>query len=583
MKYLYILSINLMLFFLASCQSDLLDKNPNDTLTGGNMWVNESLADQGVNGIYAALRQDHIGRDISAIESLGTTSNLIWSYGYNHILIDGILPDNGYFYNVWAQHYEIISRANDAVSHLSQAPLSESKYSRLMSESKFLRAYAYTRLNTLFKGVPVYLEYTEWDQFTKGRESAEKVWEVIINDLTDCINDPHLPLKYAAGDSNYGRVTKGAAYALRGKAYMWLKKWREAELDFVEVEKAGYRLFEGNYSDLFTEINEQSPEMIFGLQSMNEIGFGNVLTKMYGNRSSEGRCIDEVCPNTNFVETYQWADGSPFNWDDVIPGYNNMEPAKRKVFFLRNNLSQADIDKFTKEGLNMNLYLPTGNEERIRKAYENRDPRLEQTVITPYAEYVGSNGKVPLYVTLRYPYKTDQAEPFDINTNANTSLYYLFRKFVGVGVNPYKDRDDNPIDISFIRYADVLLNLAEALNEQNKLAEAIVEVNKVRKRAGVSELNSSPATQVKGKEDLMERIKMERRWELCGEAQALYDDMRWGAESYKKSKFFKGSGCKQVWGVITQFETKWSDKVMRWPIHTSELQKNSNLVQSEGW
>ena len=104
------------------------------------------------------------------------------------------------------------------------------------------------------------------------------MWGVIIDDLNDCIACEELPGKYKSSDSDYGRVTKGAAYTLRGKVYLWLKKWEEAEKDFLEVGKLGYDLYRGDYADLFKLANEKCDEMIFSAQMEDIDGFGNVFS-----------------------------------------------------------------------------------------------------------------------------------------------------------------------------------------------------------------------------------------------------------------------------------------------------------------
>lgn len=84
------------------------------------------------------------------------------------------------------------------------------------------------------------MEETLLDDIIKPRETEEYVWEVIIQDLTDAINEPNLPNKYAPADSDYGHVAKGAAYALRGKVYLYTGKYDEAIKDFKKVEECGY-------------------------------------------------------------------------------------------------------------------------------------------------------------------------------------------------------------------------------------------------------------------------------------------------------------------------------------------------------
>ena len=577
-----IFAIILLTASMMGCQSDLLDTFPYDTAATENMWTTESLADQGVLGIYNALRYGTVASEPYYFEGLGVGGNLAWNYGWNGLLTNQISGSDGFFWNYWVQHYEMISRANDAITNLPKAPLTEEKMARLLSESKFFRAYAYYRLNAVYRGVPVYLEPTDVNEFTKGRETEEYVWKVVLDDLTDCINDVNLPGRYESNDTEYGRVTIGAALALRGKVYLWIKEYAKAEADFKAIAGLGYTLFQGGYGELFTEENERNPEIILSLQCLEEPGYGNLMSKWYGSRVAAGSCINELVPNTDFVETYQWKDGKSFNWDDLFPGYSQMTPDQRLVYFLRDNLTEDEFARMESAGADMSKYLPTGNEARLLKAYMDRDPRLMATIITPYSTFLGTDGLAAYIYTLRWPYRGyDASEPFDLRTNTNNFLYYLFRKFVGLGRDPYINRENSPIDLPIIRYADVLLNLAEALNEQGKTTEAITYVNMVRERAGVAELNSNSETQVVGAEDLRDRIRMERRWELNGEGITFYDELRWGV--YKESKFFEGSGLKQIYGKSSQYTHAWNDRLLKWPIPNVEVERNSNLIQNPGW
>lgn len=134
-----------------------------------------------------------------------------------------------------------------------------------------------------------------------------------------------------------------------------------------------------------------------------------------------------------------------------------------------------------------------------------------------------------------------------------------------------------------------MLNLAEALNEQDKTDEAIVIVNKVRARAGAQLLNTNEATTVKGKDDMRERIRNERYWELLGEDLIYYDELRW--KTWKDKKFFTYddngtqvvNGLRQVWGQATYHYAWGGDHYWLYPIPYNEIQMNPNIVQNPGW
>lgn len=66
------------------------------------------------------------------------------------------------------------------------------------------------------------------EECIKGRSTEQEIWNAVLADLTACVEEPNLPAKYAAGSSDYGRITKAAAYSLRGKTYLWLKQYDKA-------------------------------------------------------------------------------------------------------------------------------------------------------------------------------------------------------------------------------------------------------------------------------------------------------------------------------------------------------------------
>ena len=586
LKYIIIFAVATL---LGSCQGDLLDTTPYDEIGSGNMWKSENLVDLGVNGVYNALRYSFVGQERWMLDQdafVGMDRDRTsWILGSSTFKSGVITSGDRLFTTYWQQHYEGIHRANDVLASLGgNIPVSNEKAARLIAEVKFLRAYFYFNLNQAFKGVPIYLEPVPAEQVNRARESEANVWQVIIDDLSDCIAEPEFPNMYPARDANNGRATKVAAYALRGKAYLYMKEYKKAETDLKKVGELGSSLFMGEYADLFKESNEDHPEMIFSVENIALPGLGSRTQKYVGTRIMFGSNWNNYLPHPDFVESYENADGSPFNWNDYLPGYSAMTPTERKVFFLRDGLSSNQITSFEGQGVNMTLYLPTGNEARILAAFQNRDPRLKATIITPYSTFNGANGTSEFTYTLRWPYVGyDRAEPFDIKTDTNSKFYYLWRKWVYEGTS-IENREYAPTDMPLIRYADVLLMLAEAINEQGFDQEAVDIVNQVRQRAGAALLqnvNASLPTYVNGQANLRERIQNERRWELPLEGINLFDEMRW--ETWKEKKFYEGNGAKEIWGSISYSFSWRGDYIYNWAIPRTEIERNSDLKQNTGW
>jgi hypothetical protein len=569
-----------------SCQTNLLDTIPSTAVSSETMWTTEPLADYGVNAVYAALRQDYTGLNLWYLDQEGFTGQ---NRDNTDLTSGTITPSSSIFSNYWKQNYEGIRRANDAIANLPKAPIAATKLGRLIAESKFLRAWYYYNLNQVYRGVPLYLEPVDFSKATKGRSTEIEVWNQIITDLTDCVNETNLPNLYAKGNSNYGRITKAAAYALRGKVYMWIKDYVKAEADLRAVTTLGPTLYTGTYKDLFKVTNEQCPEMIFSVQNIAVNGYGSSTQMYLGSRVAFGSDWNNYLPHPDFVESFEEASGKAFNWEDYLPGYNSMTPKQRLVYFLRDGLTAAEITTMTNAGCDMTKYLSTGNEARVLNAYNDRDPRLRANIITPYSTFYGAIGSTAYTYTLRWPYRGgDTSAPFDLRTDYNSRFMYLWRKWVyeGVDLINMANRTYGSIDQPLIRYADVVLMLAEAINEQGFKAEAVGLVNSVRSRAGVISLqstNSSLPTYVNDQNNMRERIRNERRWELCLEGINYFDEMRW--KTLKDKKFYRGNTSKEISGVSDKTYTWLGDYMYLWAIPAAEVQRLGTTLMgpNQGW
>jgi hypothetical protein len=607
------------LLVLTAC-TGILETAPYNQLASGSMWKSESLCDQGVMGIYYSLRFPVYNGEITGEginigyygwEVFGSTGQS--RLGVGGVFASSVTPSNGQFSFVWKWCYDGIHRANDAIANLPAAPIDESKKARLLAESKILRAFFYTRLNELFGnggiGVPLYTEPVSSDECTKKQSSEAEVWAQIILDLTDAINTASLPDNDIGKE---GRVAKGTAYAMRGRAYLLSKDYTSASADFARVGQCGYGLYP-NYRELFRSANDGNQEMIFYVQNIeNPAGFGSRLQKFCapwscGSADSRG-CWTDLQVTPYVVDLYEvLVDDNtvkPFNWDDFIPNWSSLSLEDRQVFFIRDakadgkeilgTVTTAIITQVSKvSAANRTLYLEEGNEERIKAAYANRDPRLNLNVIVPYSimKGVSSNSTATADYISRWPvsgkYYFDQAAsetaqtgiPTSLSANGNAYFYYMWRKFVGEG-NEYKLRQDNPCDEPIIRYADVLLMWAEALVEQNQLAEAKDKVKQVRDRVNIPTMDKYFADQTTARN----YVRDERRRELALEGVNFFDEMRW--HTLKDTKFEYGPKTSmQVWGGIATGSPVygWVDYWYTWPVPKAEVELNPELVRTPGW
>src|SRR3546814_247690 len=208
-----------------SCSKNILDTAPYSSVSNTTMWTTDNLTDLGVAGVYNALRLETGHSGLTTVHELYQTDRFSFTGQgrWDEPLLRGtITAGDPMFAKVWQHMYEGIQRANDAIANIPEkSPSADEKKARYLAESKFLRAYFYFRLNQVYKGVPIYLEPFTPSEATKPRATEEEVWNQIIADLTDCINEENLPDRYEAGNGSYGHITKSAAYALKiGRAHV---------------------------------------------------------------------------------------------------------------------------------------------------------------------------------------------------------------------------------------------------------------------------------------------------------------------------------------------------------------------------
>ena len=622
-KIIYFTVVIAVLLNLAAC-NDLLEQMPNNSISGTSMWTTESQVDMGVIGVYNALQQPVQGSGIVGegvnigyygYDVMGMTGQ--GSYAVSNLFTSGVNPGNERFSFKWRWCYTGIHRANNAIAYIPGVTMPEKKKARLIAECKVLRAFFYMRLNELYgnsgMGVPLYLEPISPAECDRTQNTEAEVWAQIITDLTEAINEPELPNNQIKGE---GRTSKGAAYALRGRAYLLTKEYDKAIADFTKVGECGYKLYP-DYKKLFKVDQERCEEMILSIQYIEEpANYGSRIQKycaafQQGSKDSRGCWTDlqvapavadlyEVMVDANTVK--------PFVWTDFIPEwYTITDVEQRKVFFIRDSLvngkgihstitSSVNTQVNTLNATAKPLYLPEGNEARIKAAYANRDPRMNYNIITPYANFLGvsSTSTAEGWYTSRWPvpakYYFDQPQaeqnlnpnlPADYypsgTANAQAKFYYMHRKFVGEGLE-FLRRQDNPIDEPIIRYADVLLLWAEALVEKNDLNGAMARVKQVRDRAGVPTMASSFSDQTKARN----YVRDERRRELMGEGVNFLDEIRW--RTLKQTKF-DTLYPQLVWGGNaggTQYQ--WvGDHYYTWPVPRAEVELNLNLKRTPGW
>ena len=560
------------------CES--LDYIPADQMSGTTFWKTEEHARQAAIGMYAAMKAQwcfgmEFTFDMCSDIADGTAPWADISHGTSFSSTSSGVQ------NHWQHLYELVHRSNTVIRNVASMPISQETITNVTGEAKFLRAMAYFRMLNCWGGVPYYDENCdineEFSSLNEPRSSEDEIRSHILEDLTDAI--AMLPIRWK--DSDLGRATRGAAYALRGKVYLFNGQWEKAIADFEEIvynrsDDYGYSLHD-DYNELFRLYNgKHSDEMIFSIQSVDGNISGNALdiVSYFGNKSTM-RLIaaNNIVPSTTLVDMYENADGSPFDWNTLFPGFTDGDSQLRRHYMC------VAIDQ---RGTVVTDLLDCDTSS-VMDAYRLRDPRLCLNVITPYSHYLGTDaGSNPADKQFVLADPTKGGSPMEAMAfirNSEGWNSYFWRKWIPTGnLDGYwSEYNRTPYEFPLIRLGDVILMLAEAYNETGSVDKAMTEINKIRERAGMPALNSGPEwLSVNGHDEMASRIRRERAFELAGEGQRYWDIRRWGILETTVQN------ATDIFGDL-MYTKSYQKRHELWPIPLVEMERNTALTQNPGW
>lgn len=621
---------------MTSCKG-LLDTFPKNQISDGNMWSNKALSTAGIDGLmYPLVRHESGLNNLICSDGKGGINRIgTEGLGYTSLIDAG---DQTTFLRQatkiasgtenaaeWKNNYTAIMACNKAIAHLKKEIVGDELYGQYICEAKMIRAYCYSRLNMYFGEVPIYLEETDNSQCTKAQSTWDQVWKMIIDECTSCIDDPYFQTNNITGIRPC-KPSKGMAYALRGNAYMWLAANKNPEIydnhkgidaqtiksyyeaaaaDFADVKECGFGLWDAGadhkWEELFLPANEHNCEMIFPLEHSSTDGYNSCWQWVIGTRTNLNAWT-RLVPAAEFVDDFEWADGTKFKWTQIFPDWNKLTAAQRAVFFMRDSLDtfaarvkagstrEKEITLTAqREKMLGNIgqevwdeyYLDNGNEARLRTAYDGRDPRLDKAVVTPYKQYRLYNEDIasPKMYQLRWPrFKQENTvDDSDMWPEFSSNMVYVWYKGLvtdGSMISRGVDGTDWPI----IRYTHIHLMRAEALANSGNIPEARNLLNDVRRRAGMAEVTS------RDYDDVINEIRYEERVELCTEGQDFFNEIRWGTFKEKKfnNKYFTDpQSCWRQGGWKTGYY--YVDGM--WPLSAplTECVMNTNLRRRAVW
>ncbi len=505
-----------MLLPISSCSDDLLDQVNTNTVSTGTFWSSPEDVSLAINGMYHPITNTFFwGRIIHTGAMLRSDVFNVRPFDANTSLstLQGEPGVARWATEPYQEAYKCIFRANSILENVNETNVpDETQRNGFLGQARFMRGFAYWYLVNLYRNVPLVTAVAATtDDFFPPQADPADTWAQIIADFEAA--EGLLPASWSGND--IGRPTSGSAAAFAGKSKLYIEDYAGAEAAFLRVVGSGnYSLLPADrYNENFDQSNENNEESVFELQFLG-------------------------------IEA--------FAWGVDIPGVGTMG---------NYHIDYAPPAKSPDQGHFINSW--------VRELFEANGETVRRNQTLAY-DYPGSTGYGGTDFT------TDFAP--DIEFAQADGMEPIFsRKYAGMDIGTRDEVDFLGTNVGnnwrIIRFADILLMHAEALNEQGKTGEAEMFLNMVRERAEVDPKTGMDQAQMR------QAIIDERVLELTGEGHRFFDLVRWGlADDYLGASSLHGDHPKSLSGGV--FDSNKDEYI--W-IPVSELEANENLEQNPGY
>ena len=486
----------LLVAISAGCKKNL-DLKPLDQVSDASFWKTSNDFRLFANDFYNGLQGAHNYTE--------NNSDIAFGGGPNAVSNGSYLPQANS--SLWDNSYKYIRAANYLLQKSQESPLG-SAIDRWVGEALFFRAYNYWNLVKSFGGVPKIdkvLDVTSPELYTAKSSQAEII-DFILADLDNAISK--LPLQSQLTGDEIGRVTQGAALALKARASLYQGTWAKyhqegdpAKYLTAAIDASEKMISSGEYA-LYTDKGADSYKYLFILQGDDSKEV--ILAKRYyANRATHNWTrelwFNYMVPTKGLADLYLAKDGLPISKSTLFKGYGT-----------------------------------------LTSEFQDRDPRMSMTFVVPGSTIFFEGGLMqPTY-------------PGFSGSNA-THTGYMIRKFLDETLDATQFKGE--YDFKEFRYAEVLLVLAEALYEKNgSISDADLDrtINVIRTRVNMPALtNAHVATNGL---DMLTEIRRERTVELAFEGFRRDDLRRW-----KIAETIMPQSIRGVKFVGTEYQTRYPD------------------------
>jgi len=607
-RYKIDLKIILVLLFLSpGCVEDILDKTPLDKYSDAKLWTDINLADAYLVRSYDILAS---GYSPAILMSVTDEIRFEFTWGPQNYVKGTITPDNpqpwvsGWatdeFPN-WTKNFQNIQIINIFLKNIDQLPDAYPENEResirkraniLKGEALFLRAFCYAQLAMTYGGVPLINEALdrEDDYLSINRATFQETIDFITNGCDEAAS-----FLLDKNEMLLGRATKGAALALKSRVLLFsasdltadgnspndlvgydnpdrMALWAQAKSAAKEVMDLGiYGLSDfgapdkaavaQNYYDFFRQKDLSNNEIIWGKMYSKAIGAGNQMNLWNGSNGNNNWAGHN--PTQNIVDTYQMEDGSNFSDHYVVDpnGIYNNTSAKYQ---------QENIYKNREPRFYGSILYDSAIWQSRFPNLSNRDP------LGIYDRRTRISIKNGVEVSKIYGIDTRQG-PIEAWNGSFTG--YIMKKLLDDEITGKDERNDN-VWIEF-RFAEIILNYAEACLELGETGEAATYINAIRNRSGMPDFTG----------DIADALRYERQIELVFEGQRWYDIRRWkiledkltDALGIDITEINEDGNISTTWKRILA-EKRTVDPRMYWiPIPRNEINKAPQLEQNPGY
>lgn len=390
---------------------------------------------------------------------------------------DGMMgdPASNFVRNIWTVMYRGIGRCNYLLDNIPNAnsDVNQEELKKIEASAKFLRAYYYSLLTELYGDVPFITTTLSLSEANVPRTSKQIIVDAILADLEDAVQ--YLQVQNQPNSMN---ISKAAAWALISRIALYNEKWNEtiSAANNVMAYEGTEVILEPEYETLTKLAGNTSKELLWAIHWSYSDATNSGPTYF---RSRNAGGFTNRMPTQALVDSYQSIDGLPI---DKSPLYNPLKP------------------------------------------YENRDPRLHWSIAVSGSVFCG----------FQYETHKDSVTCWNFNVSPairipNEDALNPFASLSGFSWRKYVDSTEfdqgakTAISSIVLRYAEVLLNYAEAKIESNQIDQSVYDaINKIRNRADMPEIPNGLS-----QEQLRTALRYERKIELAGEGVRYFDILRW--------------------------------------------------------